>query len=236
MSLPTLAAAALAGLFGSAHCVGMCGGFVALLGLDGGRGVGRRQVAYFAGKTATYATFGALAGAAGTLLVDALGGLAGVVAVALGLAMVALGLGLCGVAWRRASTHRSGVAQHLAPAIGRLVASSSVPSLVGLGALNGLLPCGLVYGMLGVAAASGGAASGAATMTVFGLATLPALAATGWLGARLRPAGRRRMQRLAGMLVVAMGLLTAARGASALTPAPEPPVGDAVCHTPPSLD
>jgi sulfite exporter TauE/SafE len=131
--------------------------------------------------------------------------------------MVVTGAALCGLAWRGASAPGAHIAARLGPAIGRLVGSGSLTSLAGLGALNGLLPCGLVYGMLAVAAASGGALDGALTMAVFGLATLPALALTGWLGSRLRPQNRLWMQRVAGVLVIAIGVLTVARGAAALT-------------------
>lgn len=213
-----LTTALAAGLLGSAHCVGMCGGFVALLGVGTDGRVASRQAAYFLGKTGTYAAFGALAGAAGFALEEAFAGLGGVVAVGLGGAMVAAGLAVCGVAWG-VRAPGAGLAARLGPAVGRLVGSGRPGALVALGALNGLLPCGLVYGMLAVAAASGSAAGGALTMSVFGLATIPALAVTGALGARLRPSRRLWLQRLAGALVVAMGLLTIARGAHALTPA-----------------
>ncbi len=227
-----LLAALSVGLLGSAHCVGMCGGFVALLSVGGGRaGVARRQAAYFTGKTATYSLFGAIAGATGGLLTELLGGIAGLVAVGLGLAMVGVGLALCGVAWGGASAPGARVAQRLGPAIGRLVGSGSAPSLVALGALNGLLPCGLVYGMLGVAASTGGAVTGAATMAVFGVATVPALALTGMFSSRLRPESRVRMQRLAGALVVAMGLLTVVRGAGAFVPTPHAHAPDVICKT-----
>ena len=213
-----LAAVFLAGLLGSIHCVGMCGGFVALLRMGDGRAAGVRQGAYFAGKTATYTAFGAGAGAAGALLVGLLGGVAGVLAVVLGSAMVVVGLGLCGVAWGKLRAPGGRVAARLGPAIGRLVGSGSLPALFGLGALNGLLPCGLVYGMLAVAASTESAASGAATMAVFGVATLPALALTGVLSTRLRPSGRQWVQRLAGVLVVVMGVITVARGIDSLVP------------------
>ncbi len=224
MTALDLTAAFSVGLLGSAHCVGMCGGFVALLGVGSDRSVAPRQAAYFAGKTATYALFGAIAGAAGDALAGLFGAGGGVVALALGLLMVGVGVGLCGVAWRRAPGAR--VAQALGPAVGRLVSSGSWAALVGLGMLNGLLPCGLVYGMLAVAAGTGSAAGGALTMAAFGVATVPALAVTGILGARLRPTRRVWMQRAAGALVVAMGLLTVARGAHALTASPGAAHGD----------
>lgn len=217
MSPVELAIPLTLGLLGSAHCVGMCGGFVALLSAGSETGAARRQGAYFAGKTATYSAFGALAGAAGASLSDLFGALGGTLSVVLGSLMVVTGAAVCGLAWRGASAPGARFASRLGPAIGRLIGSGSLPSIAGLGALNGLLPCGLVYGMLAVAAASGSALEGAATMAVFGLATIPALALTGWLGSRLRPQNRLWMQRVAGVLVIAMGVLTVARGATALS-------------------
>lgn len=216
-------AAVAVGLLGSAHCVGMCGGFVALLGAGSDRAVAPRQAAYFLGKTLTYAVFGAFAGAAGASLAGLFGSVGGAVALGLGGLMVVVGVGLCGAAWGHTPRVAARVAQRLGPAVGRLVADGSTPALVALGALgalNGLLPCGLVYGMLAVAAGTGSALGGALTMGAFGVATLPALAAAGVLGARMRPQRRVWMQRAAGMLVVAMGLLTVARGAHALTADP----------------
>lgn len=226
-----LAAVFLAGLLGSAHCVGMCGGFVALLGVGSDRGVTRRQAAYFAGKTTTYAAFGAVTGAAGLALADVFGGLGGVVSVSLGAVMVLAGLAVCGVAWGGARAPGGRVAAHLGPVVGRLVRSERSGALVALGAVNGLLPCGLVYGMLAVAATSGGAAQGALTMAVFGLATVPALALVAVLGAQMRPSRRVTMQRLAGVLVVAMGVLTLVRGAAALAPVDHGAHPAVVCGT-----
>ncbi len=214
-----LVAALIAGLLGSAHCIGMCGGFVALLGVGSDRPVAPRQAAYFLGKTLTYAAFGAVAGGAGLALRASVGAFGGAVGLGLGALMVVAGLAVCGVSVgpRRFSTGR--LASRLGPVVGRLVASERRGALAALGAVNGLLPCGLVYGMLAVAATSGGAAMGALTMAVIGLATVPALAAVGAMGARLRPDRRVWMQRMAGVLVVVMGLLTVARSAGALTPA-----------------
>jgi Cytochrome C biogenesis protein transmembrane region len=57
----------LGGLLGSAHCVGMCGGFALTIGI-GSRGLGsnlRRQLIYTAGRIFTYSFFGLVAGYAG---------------------------------------------------------------------------------------------------------------------------------------------------------------------------
>ncbi len=227
----------LIGLLGSAHCVGMCGGFVVALGHAGGRGdIHGRQAAYFLGKTLTYTAVGALAGLAGDAVGIALSGFQGLLTLGLGFVLVGVGLAACGVLRVRPGAGRltARVAASLGGAVRRLVARGGWRGLVGLGALNGLLPCGLVYAMLAKAATTGSALGGALTLAVFGLATVPALYATGLAGAWLPPPRRLALQRLGGAFVVALGLLTAARAATALAlldPSGLPPFAqDVLCH------
>jgi sulfite exporter TauE/SafE len=204
-----------AGLLGSVHCVGMCGGLVAVVCAGGdGRSVHSRQVRYFLGKTLVYAALGGIAGAAGQAAGLALVGLSGVLSLALGIALVVAGVFAC--AGRRGGAVGPGAARLVGPLLGRAVAARGAFAPVALGAVNGLLPCGLVYGLLAKAAATGSAPAGAATLAVFGLATIPALYVVGLSGARIAPAWRDRMGRAAGIALVLLGLLTTARGADAL--------------------
>ena len=78
--------------------------------------------------------------------------------------------------------------------------------------LNGFLPCPLVYAFAAQAAGSGGALPGLLVMLAFGLGTFPAMLLVAALGDRLRGAWRRRGVDLAGALIVALGLITFARG------------------------
>jgi sulfite exporter TauE/SafE len=55
-----------------------------------------------------------------------------------------------------------------------------------LGVVLGLLPCGLIYGALGMAAGTGSPVSGALAMASFAAGTMPALVAVGWGGVLLR--------------------------------------------------
>ena len=213
-----LSLAFLVGLLGSGHCVGMCGGFAALLGhAHPGRGLWASQSLYLSGKTVTYMAMGGLAGWLGGAAAISLAGFQGLLSIALGLVLVLIGLGLCGVLRALPLSGRiSGYfAQRLSPAITRLVQSNNPASLTGLGALNGLLPCGLVYGMLAKAATTGSAANGALTLAAFGLGTAPALLLVGTLGATLPPARRLWLQRAGGVLVIALGVLTVTRAALA---------------------
>ena len=57
------------GLLGSAHCVGMCGGFVLALGVRPGLFANlRRQIAYGLGRVFTYTVGGIAAGMVGLRL------------------------------------------------------------------------------------------------------------------------------------------------------------------------
>lgn len=185
-----LLAAFLTGLAGAGHCAGMCGGIAGALA----HAIPARQrtfllsTGYSVGRVAMYALLGALAGAAAALASPRDAGLAMAVARLLtALVLLAIGLYLLGVAgwmrWLEAAGAR--VWRRLAPLARRLLPVTSLPRAVALGALWGLLPCGLVYGALLYSATSGSAFAGAAAMLAFGAGTLPAVLgigmASGWL-------------------------------------------------------
>ncbi|MEM6337272.1 MAG: sulfite exporter TauE/SafE family protein [Bacteroidota bacterium] len=200
------------GLAGGVHCAGMCGGFVLALGLGSGRsgaGLAGLHAAYLLGKTATYALFGLAAGLFGHVLAEALAGMQHAFGLAVGLSLVVVGIGLVGGRRFQPSVGGSG---RLSRLLGRVLRWPGAFGAFGLGLLNGVLPCGLVYAMLIQAAASGDALSGALTMTVFGLATVPALALVALGGRLARPAWRAKWARAGGALVIALGVLTMVRG------------------------
>ena len=189
------------GILSSMHCVGMCGGFVLA--------IGRSRVPYFAGKTLTYSVLGALAGMFGSAVMTAFAGFQNAVSIALGVLLVLIGASLAGL-FRRIPLG-DGLARSR-PISRALVYFLKRPSSFGLGLVNGLLPCALVYGMLVKAATTGTAWEGALTMAVFGSATIPALFLLGVSGTLLRPSWRLRLSRFGGVLVILLGLLTIARG------------------------
>lgn len=202
----------LIGLAGSVHCIGMCGGFaIALTQTDGAGPPVLRHTAYYTGKTITYALLGAISGAAGAVVTGLLRDFQNVVSVALGLVLILLGVWMLG--WLRVKRARMlpGMA-YLSGALGRLLGSRSRFAAFGLGLLNGLLPCALVYAMLATAAATGSVGGGAVTMTVFGLATIPSLIlvslSTRFAGVRWRT----RFNQIAAALVIIMGMLSMIRG------------------------
>ena len=78
--------------------------------------------------------------------------------------------------------------------------------------MNGLLPCGLVYAYLALAAGSGGVWHGWATMALFGLGTVPTMVLVGCGGSALSGTWRFRLFRIAAWCVVLTGVISVARG------------------------
>jgi len=212
----TLGAALLLGLAASGHCLVMCGGISAALGIATARGADGRPrpallLGYQIGRVASYGLAGLLfAGALGAFvaLLDievvrrALRALSAA-ALLLG-ALVALGhvrdasFGFGQRLWRR-----------IAPLGRRLLPVTNLPRALAFGMVWGWMPCGFVYTVLIVAALQGDALQGAATMAAFGLGTLPsmlvaALGAQRLAGLASRPAARR----VAGFALLASAALT----------------------------
>ncbi len=191
------------GLFGSVHCVGMCGGIAGAVALGAGPGATagarlRLLGTVGVGRVLGYALAGLLAGGIGLGVAEMLGARGGaVLRVAAGLLLLGMA-GLVG-GWGRvpAALERLGlqVWRRLAPLAGSLRGAGGVRAVL-LGMLWGWLPCGLVYGALGWAASTGRPLDGALVMVAFGLGTLPATLVTGAaatrLAAVLRAAGPRR--------------------------------------------
>ena len=211
--MSSLAAAAFAaGLLGGVHCAGMCGGIVASLSVSARGPALGRQLAFNAGRIGAYAAAGAIVGASGRFL-EALTAQTLLFALANGL-MVLLGLYIAGwgrVVLRLESAGRV-IWRRIEPFARRLFPVDRTSKALAAGALWGWIPCGLVYSMLALALASGGAASGAMVMAAFGLGTLPTLLTAG-LGAQKLAALRRYpwIRYPAALAIVSMGVIGFAR-------------------------
>jgi sulfite exporter TauE/SafE len=90
----------------------------------------------------------------------------------------------------------------------------SYTSLLLIGILNGLLPCGLVYVAIFAAIGTGGAYSGALFMFIFGLGTLPMLFALSIFGNIIGIKFRTRINKLSPVVIVIIGVLFILRGAN----------------------
>ena len=208
-------AAFVGALAGGMHCAGMCGGIVHALCAAPGRQVSapsmRYLLAYNAGRIASYVGAGALAGALGQaglltraapLLQPALFALASAMLVLLGLylARAAPVLGRLEAVGARLWRGIEPWSRHVLPV-------TSLARALGLGALWGWLPCGMVYAVLLTALALGSWWQGAAVMFAFGLGTLPNLLGIGLLWRQFNRLRRSSVPRvLAGGAIAAFGI------------------------------
>ena len=223
---PEIALAALiAGLMGSAHCVGMCGGLSGLFATHTAARSTRhslvRALTYNTGRLLSYGVLGAaVAGLGGGLVAEA-PALAMPMRIAAGVLVILMGLQIAfGIQLLKPVERFGGsVWKHIAPMANRLLPLDTATKSLGLGLLWGLLPCGLVYSMLAVALASGNPVNGAAAMLAFGIGTTPAMLLTGMSAYRVSSFIRNKRV-AAGGLMVAIGILTLAMPAwHALAPA-----------------
>lgn len=203
------------GLAGSVHCVAMCGGVASALDRIGPHHE-RAFVThglYALGRLSSYAALGAAAGFAGSTVADLAGSTHGpqvqlITRLALGTLLIAFGATLAGFPFlRRLETFGRSVWKHLKPLARPLAGLPGPLRSVGLGALWGFLPCGMVYGALAVASLAGSSRHAAEFMIAFGAGTLPAVLATGLLADRFwRRIGRRSLRRGAALAVSLCGV------------------------------
>jgi uncharacterized protein len=219
-----LLAALVAGLAGSVHCFGMCGGIAGALGLAGG-GRATFAAAYSTGRIASYSLAGAIAGAIGAGLAGA-AGLGAWPRLVMGFMLILLGLQIALGLRLLAPLEAAGTSlwRHLAPVARRFIPPRHTGQALALGALWGWLPCGLVYGMLVAAAGSGSAASGALFMALFGLGTAPAMIGLAWASGRGGSWLTDWRRRSLGWLLVGFGAWTAAAPLTHMTSPHEHPV------------
>lgn len=210
----------LTGFAGSFHCAAMCGPFVGYFRLHGA--VGSSHLAYQAGRLSAYLVLGALAGllGQGVLFAGATMGLQRALMIAMGLAMIAVGLNHY-LPKRPGGPRLRGPFHWLRSQLGQLHGRERA-ALLGL--LTTLLPCGFLYAYALAALATGNPLAGMATMAAFWLGTLPTLLGISWLTTNLAPRLPRQLARLTPLLLVLLGLLALTGKWQALAPS-----GDVLC-------
>ncbi|MBI5583146.1 MAG: sulfite exporter TauE/SafE family protein [Deltaproteobacteria bacterium] len=232
MSLELLAPF-LIGLFGSLHCLGMCGSLILAYSLHikspevRAVSAGRppwikglfHHLAYHSGRLLTYGLLGALA--AGLVNVSGFNlhlPVRGGIILAGGILILLLGAVFLGAVplpgwWSRFSLTPCSVWDRFLPPL--LLRPGSL-SKAALGLASGLLPCCLSCSMLIKAAVTENMAAGCLTMVAFGLGTVPALLGLGISASLFTLRTRRIGEGLAALAIMVLGLILIFRGAKLL--------------------
>lgn len=200
------------GLAGSFHCIGMCGPIALALP------VSRKSVASVliglltanTGRIITYTFLGFIIGSIGFSL--HLFRLFQVLS-------ILFGIGLIAIAWRKhwlkqMEFHTPGFQRWISGNMQLLLRQNGPLKLFGIGLLNGLLPCGMIFLALTNALLAENPIGSASAMAAFGLGTLPALIGVGFFAQSINQAFRNRLTRAFPYLLSVIGLLVILRGAN----------------------
>ena len=205
----------VASLLGSLHCIGMCGGVVAICANAAGES--RRivpQLSYNLGRMLSYTLLGGIAGMTGhaiNMSTDAALGLQHTAAWVAGVAMIVLGMStifnLTGFV-ARCLPIPTWMQRLFERAYRAALGTSGLRRTLLIGILTALLPCGWLYAFVLIAAGTGDVLLGATTMAVFWAGTVPAMLAIGIGVHVLSRRLRRFVPKLTAGALIGIGMLT----------------------------
>lgn len=207
-----LLAAISLGFLGSFHCIGMCGPIALTIPVkrSSSMSVFWGSLVYNSGRIITYSAMGLLFGLLGQGFV--LAGWQNILSVTLGITILLLLFApkLSILNFNKGFIFR--YLENLKSQIRKLFGIHTMRSLLFIGILNGLLPCGLVY--LGIAGsiATGNVLKGSLFMAAFGLGTFPAMMLITATRDRISIRFRERIRKAVPVFVATMALLLILRG------------------------
>lgn len=199
------------GLFGSIHCVGMCGPIALALPMGGNSKFQLivSRLLYNLGRVVTYSFFGFLFGLIGDRI--RLFGLQQMVSIILGSVIILRLLIPQKYSFFKIGLFQKGVTK-LKQEFSNMFGKNSMKSLFIIGILNGFLPCGFVYVGIAGAIATGDAFEGAAFMALFGLGTLPIMFAASLFSSVLSLKARLNFRIVIPVFSFVIGVLFILRG------------------------
>ncbi|HBD00623.1 MAG TPA: heavy metal transporter, partial [Lachnoclostridium sp.] len=207
------------GLVTSVHCVAMCGGInlSQCIPKSGDAASDKSRFSTFRptflynlGRVISYTAVGFLVGALGSVVTFS-NTLQGVLKLAAGVFMVIMGINMLGIfPWLRRLNPR--MPQIFARKIDKEKSKSGSPLIVGL--LNGLMPCGPLQAMQIYALSTGSPFSGALSMFLFSLGTVPLMFGLGALSSALGKKFTSKVMTVGAVLVVVLGMSMFSQGMS----------------------
>ncbi len=181
--MESVIAAISLGLLGSFHCVGMCGPLALALPIHHKSTSFKiiSVLAYNIGRALTYFLLGVFFGLIGQGF--AIFGLQQILSITLG-SLILLSIILPKLFHLNFLNNPGwqSLVSKLKMAMSGFITNANASSFLGIGLLNGLLPCGLVYMAITGAIATGSILNGGLFMAFFGLGTIPAMFSMMWFG------------------------------------------------------
>ena len=208
-----LVSAFILGLFGSFHCVGMCGPIAFMLPVDRSNTFKKiTQIAiYHFGRLLAYSIIGLVFGLIGKSLY--IFGFQQQLTIIIGVLMILVVL-IPQQTFNKYNFSRPvyRLISKVKSALGSAMKKKTMDTFLTIGFLNGFLPCGLVYMALFAAIAGGNALNGILYMAVFGLGTIPLMTTAIYFSQFLKGKARQRIQKAIPVFVILIGALFIIRG------------------------
>lgn len=217
--------AILLGLLGSFHCIGMCGPIAFMLPVHKSSTSGKvlKVGSYHLGRLMAYASIGLLFGLLGSGIY--LFGMQQKLSLMMGIFMILLVV----LPASRIKVFSSGgfffrAVGRIKSALGKELTKPGADTYLGLGLLNGFLPCGLVYMAVIGAVASGNALQGSVYMIMFGIGTIPMMTLAVFAAHKINTKVRTKLTKAIPIFVIVLGALFIIRGMGLGIPylSPEP--------------
>lgn len=201
------------GFLGSLHCIGMCGPIALALPSQSKSKFSfySGRIIYNLGRVITYSLMGLILGLVGQKI--NLAGYQQILSISLGSIILIFVL-----LPSRFKNHFSSLSlvkaltKTLQSSIGVLFRKGSQTSLLGIGILNGFLPCGFVYVALAGAVSLGNVESSILFMALFGLGTIPAMFSASIVTNLFGQSFRKKVYRVVPVFAILLAIVFILRG------------------------
>lgn len=230
---PEILSAFAIGLFGSLHCIGMCGPIAFALPVAQQTSLGflTGRLLYNFGRVISYIFMGVIFGLLGGKVL--MSGFQQTLSIGLGIIIIVYVL----LPQKNKSKILSFLpvqrfTNPLKHSIQKLFGRGTNPSLLLIGILNGFLPCGFVYLGLAGAAAAGDAVSGGLFMMLFGFGTVPVMFVASYFGKVLSIDIRKKLLKAVPVFAVLLAMIFILRGMNLGIPFISPKLNNVVTTVP----
>jgi len=200
------------GLASNFHCLGMCGPIAMVLPLNRKNNwtILSGTLQYNLGRTLMYGGLGVLFGLLGVTI--QVFGILQWLSIAAGIALVIFAWRKQLKVWFPHVSNPFGIQKGIQKLMGKSMKSKSRFRLFAFGAINGLLPCGMVYVALLNALLADSLMSSALAMIAFGVGTLPVMIFVPFMSNKIGVETRKKINRSIPYVLTVVGLMIALRG------------------------